>query len=151
MGTIYQIDFRTGSLTKAVEPEAHEIVGARVSYEDQANPRAYATVERVESGTAHLVWDGTGRRSSVHASMIPTRVGTTSTGGTAGFRREPASTPPQAPPALPESNEYRGPKYDRNLTTTEVAARLRETIKREQKAGTIAKGVKVSVRAGGVE
>ncbi len=38
-----------------------------------------------------------------------------------------------------------GTKYDKNLTTTEIAAKVRADIKAAQKAGTINKGYKISV------
>lgn len=39
-----------------------------------------------------------------------------------------------------------GPKYDKDITTTEIAKRVRADIKAAVKTGTLPKGIKVSVR-----
>lgn len=51
-----------------------------------------------------------------------------------------------APRYCDPANERRGAKYDERLSTKEIAARIREQIKADLKAGVLLKGTKVSVR-----
>lgn len=61
---------------------------------------------------------------------------------------EAASAPKFMPAYCDPENEKRGSKYDatRGLSSADIAARIRNDIKAEQKAGRIAKGFKISTR-----
>lgn len=43
--------------------------------------------------------------------------------------------------------KFKGSKHDPNLTTTEIAKKIRQFITQEKKAGNIPKGMKISVRS----
>ncbi len=136
-------------------------IGVRLSYEDCANPRRCGTITGAFNGTNMLrvEWDG-GGASSIYPASVPTEIN----GRDAGWRRLPAETLSSDEIVLRnaiaeiEANRRAkerarldalcyGPKYNRDLTTAQIAALVRGEIKAAQKAGTIAKGVKVSVRS----
>jgi len=136
-------------------------IGARVSYMDMANPRRCGTITGPIPGTSQyrVEWDG-GGASSIYSASIPTEIG----GRSAGWQRLPVETLTSDEivlrDALAEIEQKRaakerarldalcyGAKYDRSLTTAQIAALVRGEIKAGIKAGTIARGVKVSVRS----
>lgn len=58
---------------------------------------------------------------------------------------EPVRAPTFVPAYCDPNNERKGPKYERGLSTKEIAKRLRAEVKDALKSGLLPKGVKVSI------